>query len=262
MYRTLSLGLALLVGQVAAVAAEQPNFGFLSAADQAALNRDGEVREFAENVGKLRLWKGSPFEASVSGLFSGRETTMAAEAWFVLPLKLPADPVAREKVLAKAMTSVSTMKGLQVYSISQKKMETFLFDAYRVGTTEKKSRLPDPDVSTAPKSLRFTMFQNEEQTGESFAELTYEHGVWYQVTQTNLTGLNYGIIPLVSPRGLLTAVFLVPYDDQIVVYGITAAKTLSLFGLERSKIASLYTRMEALVTWLTANLKGTAGTSP
>ena len=99
------------------------------------------------------------------------------------------------------------------------------------------------------------MFQNEEQTGESFAELAYEHSSWYQVTQTNVTGLNYGIFPLVGPKGLLTAVYVVPYDDKVVVYGVTSAKTLSLFGLERSKISSLYTRMEALVTWLTANLK-------
>lgn len=62
---------------------------------------------------------------------------------------------------------------------------------------------------------------------------------------------------MVSPGDLLTAVFVVPYDDKLLVYGITVAKTFSFFGIERSKTTSLYTRMEALVTWFSNNLRPT-----
>jgi len=233
---------------------------FLPPADRAALLKDNAVTVFSDKFDNLHLWKGSEFEGSAQGLFEHRESTLAAEALFLIPVALPSDRPTRDKLLQKAMTSVSTMKNLQVYSISLKRMETFIFDAYRTQTTDKKTRLPDPEVSDADR-MSFTAFQNEEQTGESFARYTFVRAPgWSQVIQTNLTSLNYGIIPLVSPGDLLTAVYVVPFEDQLLVYGVTAAKTLSLFGLERSKTASLYTRMEALVTWFADNLKGTPGT--
>jgi len=157
------------------------------------------------------------------------------------------------------MTSVSTMKGLQVYSVSLKRMETFIFDAYRTSSMNKGTRLPDPELSNASET-EFTMFQNEEQTGESFSRYSFSHSSgWFQVTQTNLTSLNYGIVPLVSPQDLLTVVYVVPLDGKLLVYGVTVAKTIGLFGLERTKTSSLYTRMEALITWFTNNLKSASG---
>lgn len=234
--------------------------GFLTPDDRAALLKDRVVTVFSDRFANLHLAKGSPFEASAKALFKDRASTLAAEALFLVPAVLPKEPAAREQTIQKAMTSVSTMKNLQVYSISLKRMETFLFDAYRTQTLDKKTRLSDPDFSSAGP-VEFILFQKEEQTGESFSRYVFsrEPG-WFQVTQTNLTSLNYGILPLVSPQDLLTAVYVVPFDDQLMVYGVTVAKTLSLFGLERSKTASLYTRMEALVTWFTNNLKATPGT--
>jgi len=257
--RTIVLGLLILVGSLAfADPALDSALSFLAPADSAALMKDQSLTVFSDRFENLRLWKGGPFEQAVKTLFAHRDSTLAAEALFVIPVTLPKDPVGRDLVIEKAMTSVSTMKGLQVYSISLKRMETFIFDAYRTQTTDKASRLPDWDVQANAGPVSFVMYQKEEQTGESFARYTFtkEPG-WFNVTQTNLTTLSYSIVPLVSPGMLLTSVYVVPFENTLLVYGVTVAKTFSLFGWERSKTASLYTRMSALVTWFSNNLRQT-----
>jgi hypothetical protein len=148
------------------------------------------------------------------------------------------------------------MKDLQVYSQSLKRMETFIFDAYRVGSLDKADKLADPEFPTGSSDISFLLFEKEEQTGEGFSRYSFtQEPNWFQVTQTNLTGLNYGMVPLVAPQDLLTRVYVVPGKDSILVYGVTVAKTFSLFGWERSKTSSLYNRMKALVTWFGNNLK-------
>jgi len=254
--RILWLGLFFCTTLALEAAPLEDALAFLSPEDRSALLDNGSVKVFSDRFDHLRLWKGGPFEASAKTLFTGRESTLAAEALFIVPVSLPSEPEARGRILEKAMTSVSTMKGLQVYSISLKRMETFIFDAYRTSSTDKKARLDDPEIPLTSGTTSFVMFQNEEQTGESFARYEFSKELWwYQVTLTNLTSLNYGIVPLVSPQGLLTRVYIAPYENRLLIYGVTVAKTFSLFGLEKSRTASLYTRMEALVTWLSNNLK-------
>lgn len=252
------LVLLTVVWATAAQAQTADVLSFLSPADRSTLDQQGVVTVFADRYSGLHLGKGSPFEAAVAAQFDQRDSTLAAEALFLVPVSLPPAGPDRDRDLQKALTSVSTMKNLQVYSTSLKRMETFIFDAYRTQTTDKGTRLPDPDPAA---SIEFTMFQNEEQTGESFTRYSFaQEPRWYRVTLTNLTSLNYGIFPLVSPGDLLTTVFVVPVDDKLLIYGVTVAKTVSLFGLERTRTASLYNRMAALVTWLTNNLKGTGRT--
>lgn len=255
--RLMTVGLFLLaISWVDAEPALDQALAYLPSAERISLLRDGAVTVFSDRFENLHLWKGSPFESSVKTLFGHRDSTLAAEALFVVALDLPQEASERERLLERAMTSISTMKGLQVYSVSLKRMETFIFDAYRTQTTDKATKLPDPEVPIPPGGVEFTMYQNEEQTGESFARYSFvkEDG-WLRVTQSNLTSLNYGIVPLVSPHDLLTTVYLVPLEGKLLIYGVTVAKTMGLFGLERSKTASLFTRMEALVTWFTNNLK-------
>jgi len=226
----------------------------LSPADRQTLDQSHELTVFGDQYQHLKLWKGSPFESAVQQAYAGRSSTMAAEGLFVIPIAGLTAPDAQKQIL-KSLTAISTMKGLQVWSNSLKRMETFIFDAYLVGKLDKSDRLTDPDPSTLPNPAMFSFFQKEEQTGESFSQYTVaQTPQWFQVTQTNLSGLKYGWITLVAPHNLLTTIFVVPTPNELLVYGITVAKTPDLFGLERSKNSSLYTRMKALVTWFSGEL--------
>ena len=247
--------LVILGGNAFAQTSLDAYLGWLTPGQKATLLSKNELTVFSDKADDLTLWKGSPFADSVKSLFQGRQTTMAAEALFVIPVPDLGNSSAQTQKLFDAMTAVSTMKGLQVYSNSLKRMETFIFNAYRVGALVKSDRQPDPDYVEGQNSVTFPMYQREEQTGQSFSQYTWSRQPgWYQVTQTNLTSLNYGFIPLVSPHDLLTSVYVVPFHGKVLVYGITVAKTFDFFGIERSKNDSLYTRMKALVTWFSNNL--------
>lgn len=229
----------------------------LSPSDLAQLETHHELTVFGSNYESLKLWRETPFASSVRALYYGRKNaTMAAEGLFLIPVGDLGQGQAQEARLTQAMTAISTMKGLQVWSNSLKKYETFIYDASRVSSVSKDARLPDPIFTAYPVSTSFLMYEKEEQTGDGFSEYTFaERPDWYEVTQTNVTPLKYaGFITLVDPRELLTTVYVVPLQHQILVYGITTAKTADFFGWERAKNDSLYTRMKALVTWFTKNL--------
>ncbi|NNM54597.1 MAG: hypothetical protein HKM05_07750 [Spirochaetales bacterium] len=229
----------------------------LSPAALAKLEATHELTVFGSNYESLKLWRDTPFASSVRDLYYSRKNaTMAAEGLFLIPVGELGHGQAKEALLTRAMTAISTMKGLQVWSNSLKRYETFIYDASRVSTTSKEARLPDPAFTSYPVSTSFLIYEKEEQTGDGFSDYTFaERPSWYEVTQTNVTPLKYaGFITLVNPRDLLTAVYVIPLHHQILVYGITTAKTLDFFGWERAKNDSLYTRIKALVTWFTKNL--------
>ncbi len=214
-----------------------------------------EVSEFSDSFAKLSLAAGSPLLSRMSALVGDRPSTLAAEAFFLLDTPKDWTPETSGERLYHALTAVSTMKGLQVYSESLKKMETFIFDAYRVGSLSKTDRQPDPPLAAGDPKADFILFENEEQTGEGFSRYSFStDGDGAQVTLTNLSTIRYGVFPLVDPAGLFTAVIVVPGKDHILVFGATVAKTPGFFGIERTRTASLYNRMKALVTWFGNNL--------
>ncbi len=230
----------------------------LSITDLSELESNHELTVFGSNFESLKLWRHTPFASSVQDLYWGRKNaTMAAEGLFLIPVGDLGQGSQKEALLSHAMTAISTMKGLQVWSNSLKKYETFIFDASRVASQSKTDRLPDPVFTSYPAATSFLMYEKEEQTGDGFSEYTFaERPSWYEVTQTNVTPLKYaGLFTLVDPRQLLTTVYAIPLQGQILVYGITTAKTADFFGWERAKNDSLYTRMKALVTWFSNNLK-------
>jgi hypothetical protein len=213
----------------------------------------GEAREFSDTPGHLTILTGVS-EATLLSL-NVPSPNLAAAAYFWVPLPSQPDPLSQR--LFRALTSVSTMRNLQVYSESLKRMETFIFDAYRVESETKPVRMPDPALPAGAPQAKFVFFQDEEQTGKGFVEETVTplDAGRFLVHLTNLTPLRYGVVPLVAPGEWQTSVLVVPGTDHVLVIGLTAAKTWNLFGLERSRTASLYNRMKALVTWFGNNLQ-------
>jgi len=137
--------LLLILGQtLSAEPLARNSLSFLWVDDQNALLKDGSVKVYADRFDALRLWRASPFEAALKPLFSPQKSTLAAEAMFVIPVALPKDPAARDAKLARAVTAVSTMAGLQVYSVSLKKSSrpAKVFPAIRFHENQGGSRSP------------------------------------------------------------------------------------------------------------------------
>lgn len=237
---------------------------FLTDEEQRVLLEKGELTNFGSKPSDLSLWRRAPFATDVGAAVDGLSTSIAAEGLFVIdrPTDLPLsqDPAVSgssglEKRILKSFTAFSTMKGLLAYSESKKKMETFIFDSYRITSLQDKSALPDPDIGEVPRQSSWTIYQKEEQAGDMYSRMTVSFiDGRADVILTNLNDLKAFGIRLVRPEELRTIFVVVPLGDKIALYGITVANTPRFFGLERIKEKSFFNRMKALASWFQGNL--------
>jgi hypothetical protein len=220
------------------------------------LYSSGELTNIAASINDLPLWQKSPFADTVRGALQGFDCTIAAEGFFLID-NPGVDPQNLDAKIFNTFTAFSSLKGIQVYSVSQGHMETFLFDASLVDASNRSKRLPDAVVTTVPAHADYVVYEKEEQTGDSYVKFHFDYDQQtdtFAVDVTNLTKMNYLIFTLVEPGNLHTYFYVVPCQDKLVLFGLTAVKTGHFFGLEKSKGKSFYYRMRALVTWFTDNL--------
>jgi hypothetical protein len=257
MKKTFSALFILLLGSALCAQQRLVDYSsFLTAAERDELVTKGELGSIGTKLEDLSLWRRAPFSPNVLAELSGRPSTIAAECLFLLDRPRAASEAELNRAILKSFTSFSTMKGLLVYSDSLKKMETFIFDSYRVASLEDRRALPDPDPKDLSASLNYALYQKEEQAGAVYSRMSvHASGESTVVTLSNLTELRLFGLRFVGPGNLCTLFIVVPLDDRLVLYGATLANTPHLFGLERMKQKSFFYRMKALASWFETNLE-------
>jgi hypothetical protein len=251
----LAVGLALAASAFAERSAAD-YLSFLPPETRSTLFSAGNVGDMGGSLDDLKLWQSSPLSAEIRAAYADRPSTIAAEAWFLLDSPKSSDSAGRSLEFFRSFTSFTTMKGLLVYSESLKKMETFIFDSYRVASSSDPRPLPDPSVTSVPDTATYLLFQKQEQTGDVYSTMRIESGSdGFKVALTNETPMKYFLLTLVRPRGLLTTFYVVPTADKVLLYGITVAKTPTFLGIEKIKRSSFFNRMKALASWFQDSLK-------
>lgn len=181
---------------------------------------------------------------------------------------------ARDEELAlrifRAFTAFSTMKGLKAKSAIFPGDEDFILDSSRVEAVPpatassggavkpgaaKWRRLADPVVDRAPDAATFTLYGRDFLAGDVYYELRFVAEVgWYRITLMNLVTMRSLLLPLADPGDLLTVFYILPAGDEVLLFGLTAAKTPLVpgtVGLERTMLAN---RMIAIGKWFAGNL--------
>jgi hypothetical protein len=154
------------------------------------------------------------------------------------------------------LRSISSMKGLEYYSASRKKMRTLFGQSYVVDGPQSRIPRPDPVAESIPADSTLYVVQEDLTFGENLYTSRVRYGgSYFLVENRNLTTLRYLLMPMVQPGDSLSLLVLVPEGNRILFYGITAARTLRLFGLERSREDSSYNRLQALYGWFTRRLE-------
>lgn len=250
------LGFGNLAMPVIAQSWIHDNMPYLSASEQQHLIDAGELTGLGASLKDLTVWRSLPFADSVLTSIADGPGTIAAEALFILDRPPAVTTAELDLKIANSLTAFSTMKGLLVYSDSQKKMETFIFDSFRVDSLATRHPLADPAYSIAPQHGEYTLYQKEEQTGDVYSTMTIDvSDNRVEAMLTNLTDLDFLGLRLVAPGQLKTLFVVMPTGGKIVLYGVTVANTPHLFGLERIKQKSFFYRMKALASWFGNNLK-------
>jgi hypothetical protein len=241
----------LLLGLAASLSAQSAGdtasyFTFLQTADRQALLSKGDLEITGARQSDLRLTAKAPFAGELSGeLVPG--STVAIEGLFLFPR--PAGNA--ELGIYNAVNAIASMEGLEYYSLSKKAYDKLILASYRVQSAEHPDKLSDPTFTSIPPYQKAVIFQKDNRLGDGLSEV-----VWKQTPQglvltlSNLQPLKYGILPLVDPGNLKMLFVVTVLADKVAVYGVMEAKTVSLFGLERSKDENFRNRMRALASWL------------
>ncbi|GMO26522.1 MAG: hypothetical protein Ta2B_06720 [Termitinemataceae bacterium] len=156
------------------------------------------------------------------------------------------------KVL-NAVSSISSLAGIQYYSESRKAMRTFYETSYVIKDETSQTKIADPlyDVSK-PLPESFTLLAKQKDL--SFGDNIYQYDYYVSDTaiyfvQHNLTPISYSFIPILKKEKLNTVVAFIDNKDSILIYVATMAKATLLPGMEKKVNASFTNRANALIKW-------------
>lgn len=176
------------------------------------------------------------------------------EALFLDQRAEPLDAAAEFVAVYRHLTELSSLAGITYWSASRKEWRTFYAESWRVSGPSSRDPLPDEPLVGLPPAKTLFAFQRDLSFGANLYR--YEYKVMgggasqaLLVTQTNLTKMSYGIIPLVGVEGLRTRLLILPAKEGILFYAVSAANSPPVPILNGKLQDSFSNRAEALFKW-------------
>ena len=155
-----------------------------------------------------------------------------------------------EAELYNGVLALSTLAGLQYFSVSRGSMRTFYETSTVIDGPSTKKALPDPVYPRPPAELSVYARQKDLTFGDNIYQYDF-----YSIpgalifVQQNLTALTAGIIPAVGKNKLHSVVAVLDAGDYLLVYAASAAKAASLPGMNGRVGNSFANRAEAVLHW-------------
>jgi hypothetical protein len=152
--------------------------------------------------------------------------------------------------LFNQLTALSTLAGIQYYSASRNTMRTFYEVSHVIDNPENKNAAADPVYTIPPRSLSLYARQKDLTFGDNIYRYDYiamDDAIWF--LQENLTPMSYGIIQAVGRNRLNSIVAVLDTDDCLLIYVVSMAKTISVFGMGDRIGNSFRNRAEAVLKW-------------
>jgi len=146
--------------------------------------------------------------------------------------------------------AVSTLEGIQYYSLSRGSMRTFYEYSSIIDGPVSKNPVPDPVYSQIPATLTLFARQKDLTFGDNIYRydfVTTREAVFF--TQENITALTYGFIPVIGKGNLRSVMAIFDCGDSFLVYTISMAKALSVPGMGDRVSGSFSNRADAVLTW-------------
>lgn len=213
------------------------------------------VRYLYERPFALSLLPHTEFDSFLHTEYLSADPNVVVEAVFFLPLGMAQDKALLFKGTYNTLRSVSSLRGIEYYSVSHKKMRVFFKEAYMVRRAGDAMPMPDPLVAEIPSLDTLTIFQEDTTFGKSYSIFTYRAGRRdILVSIQNLTDLKYGPFRLIEKGGMSTQLLIRPVDEGLLFYGVCSVKIADILGLAKSRSDSFYNRIAALYSWFIKNL--------
>lgn len=225
----------------------------LTTTEALRLSENNHVTRFFERNADPRYIPDCNLKPSVERAFASIDQTMGVEALYIMkPGK--GGPKTRMLRWYNILRSISTMKGIQYYSVRHQRMRVLFRDSYVVNNPRQQHREPDPLVQSIPAESNLTIKQVDSTLGELLSHLHYQAtDDAISLSMVNLDPIHLWFIPIIKRRHDLLQLVLVPYKGNLIFYGGVEVETIPLFGLQNASHDPILNRIEALQRWF-ANL--------
>jgi hypothetical protein len=213
----------------------------------------GELRHSFKKNESLTLFPDLPQRNGIVSAVARLMPTIGVE---YLLLYEPPDETASNPMekMYSTLLAISTLKGIEYFSASRKRMRIYFHDAYVIDSPDGKNRIDDPSEADISVSTKVYAYLHDSSMGKYTAEVVYFYsGDIVVMNITNFTTLKQFFIPIVQPGELRTYIALMHLDNKILFYGLVYVKTINFFINLEKNTESFYNRLIALYKWFKTN---------
>lgn len=152
-----------------------------------------------------------------------------------------------------ALRSFSTLKGIEYYSHSRKKMRTLYSECYAVD--EKKKPIPDP-VEGNCDGKTFNVMMHDSTFGKHFYEYKfYERENQVAFESKNKDTFFLAIIKVLGAEKMTVSFSAVDMGDDVLLYVLFGADFFATKSMENTLTASFLARINVLYDWFERQIK-------
>lgn len=243
----------LILALGAAAAGAVPLEGLFAPDAAAQLRSTGALKRAFRGSEGLAFFPQLPMREGVTRRVADLDPTVGVEMMVsYIPSRGPTG--GDRRTIYNALHAVSSLKGIEYFSVSRGRMHTFFYDAAFVESAESDRRIPDPTWEAAPddgaSERRYASFEDAT-FGRYVVEAAYETaGGSFVLSFQNAGTIRKLLIPFVQPAQLLSTIVVVPVEDRIILYGFSCVRALNVLGVvERRGEDSFANRLAALMSW-------------
>lgn len=230
---------------------------YLSTSEKELLYSEGEISRYFFDKDLPSYMFPTNFESEVLENISKLDVTIGVESLYFLKYS---DLITKENSsmlsIYNTLLSIKTMKGIEYYSKSRKKMRTLYTESYGIKSLDNTEPLDDPVYTTIPGILTRYLLQTDKTFGENLYKAVYKYDgntIW--INMVNETKMKYSFIPMVGVGKMSVSLLVRAIDDGLLFYGVSTAETSSFLGLAKSKKESFYNRIKAMFTWFSDQME-------
>lgn len=213
----------------------------------------GELRHSFKKNESLTLFPDLPQRDGIVSAVARLMPTIGVE--YLLLYEPPAETASNSmEKMYSSLLAISTLKGIEYFSASRKRMRIYFRDAYIIDSPDGKNRIDDPSAADIPANTKVYAYLHDSSMGRYAAEVEYFYnGDTVVMNITNFTALKQFFIPIVQPGELRTYIALMHFENKILFYGLVYVKTTNFFINLEKNTESFYNRLIALYKWFITN---------
>lgn len=225
----------------------------LSVETVSELKRNGSIKRFVygeDDVG-LKLFPDTKSGNEIANYWQREnEPVFLVESLYLID-KNSADKNDSINKIAKVLTNLSEMEGIQYYSSSQEKMDTLYTDVYTVNNPIDKVEIDDPIESDIDGLVSYVYQKDRSLSGTVYKFDYFKNDCEVGFRGINTEKIRYKImnITVVHPENLVLTLNATDVGDQILFYLLVQADVPKIPFVSKKLATSFSNRAEAIFEW-------------